>query len=64
MEIKTEKTHTIVLSDKELNSLRCFIEDALEDGIWYSIPDSFPDDRKEVEEFYEKAKKAVLGGSK
>lgn len=61
MEITTEKTHTLIMSDSELNTIRCFIGEALDDGYWLSAPDDFPEDRTIVEQFYQKVLNACLG---
>jgi cob(I)alamin adenosyltransferase len=51
VKIETEKTHSIILSDGELNKLRCFIGDALEDTIWRE----FPEDLKFIQSFHDMA---------
>lgn len=64
MEIETKKIHTITFTDSELSTLRCFIEDAVDNDVWQGVPDGFPDDLETVLGFYEMARKVVLGGSK
>lgn len=57
MEIKTEKTHNIIMTDSELNLLRCFIEDAVEEGIWRE----WPSDQAIFRKLHDEAFKAVTG---
>lgn len=61
MEIKTEKTHTIVLSDDELNQLRCFIGEALHDHLVWDI---YPEDQNNIETVYSQFLKATTGVEK
>lgn len=57
MNIETEKTHIVTLTDSELNTLRVFLGEALGEGIW--LTDDFPEDRKIIETLYQKSLKAL-----
>lgn len=59
VKIETEKTHIVTLTDSELNTLRVFLGEALGEGIWLTIPDDFPEDRKIIENLYQKSLKAL-----
>lgn len=57
MQIETEKTHTLILSDDELSKLRCFLDDALMEDVWKA----FPDDQHFIGEIYAALYKAQTG---
>lgn len=59
MNIETEKTHIVTLTDSELNVLRVFLGEALGEGIWLTVPDDFPEDRKIIETLYQNSLKAL-----
>lgn len=61
MKIKTEKTHTVVFTDDELNTLRCFIGEAMYD---YKVWEECQAYRDDMDVIHNQFVKACMEGKK